>query len=99
MFGAREVPAVLTGHLAFLLADLVVFRMEGGALLRRQFAFPDFAMDAPVLVFQALIYLRAARVFLGPEAVGREGCGGRQDGQGGERKGDAEGLLSNTVLL
>src|SRR5450631_651949 len=83
LFLLGEVAAVLAGHHAFLLTDLVVVAMQRGSLGVAHFAFLDLGVDALVLARQALVDLFTARMILPPRAV--VGLGGHSGRVGHDR--------------
>src|SRR2546427_11511306 len=69
LLAARDMTAVLAGHKAFFLADLVVLLVQRSRLAMADLALAHFVVDAAVLVGQAA-------VDLGTE-IGRAACRGR----------------------
>jgi hypothetical protein len=56
LFCLGDVPAILAGHVAFFVTNLPIFPTQLCALSPGQFAFPDFLVNATVLVLQALVH-------------------------------------------
>jgi hypothetical protein len=64
LFG--DMALVLARHIAFLLADLMIFMMQVLCLRFVNFAFSVFSVDTSILVFQATINLGATWVVVRP---------------------------------
>ena len=66
LFG--DMALVLARHIAFLLADLMIFMMQVLCLRFVNFALSVFSVDTSILVFQATINLGATWVVVRPGA-------------------------------
>src|SRR5579864_7563510 len=86
LFRLGDVAAVLSGHIAFFLADSMVFLVQRLGLRLAHFAFFDFVLDTLVLVIQPVVDLFTARMILLPCCVGHctAGSAGEHSNQCGE---------------
>src|SRR5262249_43195902 len=74
LLGGRDVAVVELRHRPLLLADRVVLAMQLLGLALGDFALPQLAVDAPVLILQAVVDLGAPRVVPLPLGLGRGAC-------------------------
>ena len=89
LLAARDMTAVLAGHEAFFLADLVVLLVQRSRLAMADLALAHFVVDAAVLVGQAAVDLGTARMGLVP---GGGGCGTAEAGQRSSGNDEHEGF-------
>lgn len=75
LFALGDVAAILRSHVPLFLADLAVVTVQARGLCVRHLALPHFAMDAAILVREALVDLFAARMRVLPRRVGESGAG------------------------
>src|SRR5256885_11789140 len=78
LLAARDMTAVLAGHKAFFLADLVVLLVQRSRLAMADLALAHFVVDAAVLVGPAAVVPCTGRVGLVPSGGG---CGAAVAGQ------------------
>jgi hypothetical protein len=79
LFARRDVTIVESRHRAFFLPDRVILAMQLDRLPPRNFTFSVFLIDSPVLIFQPVIDLVAARMIALPSGFGvRAGPGGSE---------------------
>jgi hypothetical protein len=76
LLGGRNVAVVELRHRPLFLADRVILAVKLAGLAFRDFAFPQLAIDAPVLVLQAIVDLGAPRMIFLPLCLGHGVCHG-----------------------
>src|ERR1700719_2905204 len=78
----RDVAAILAGHVALLLPDLMILTMNRGGLTAGQGPLFDVLVDPLVLIGEAVVDLFATRVILLPRRIRARGPGGADQRRG-----------------